>query len=882
MKKYIKNLEDRVSSVLNESLVTDAAELVGIEEQDAEDRIKGLSFANYIELGNAIDLEDAETVREILSTVAPIEETSGAGGTGAGAVGGGDIGTWDGKAHKKPKKGLKNSGKGIYEDGSGELYHVTHTKYVPNIQKNGIRPMGAASNWVQQGSGERYGMGEIYVFTNREDAKKWAGRMDWDFNQTLGSGNISIITLRQPADQDFEKDEADPMSQAGQQGEWLKTYEPISPENIVSVDAYDPKMESVNEEDTECDLKLLDQPTLSVREIADKHDVPMSDIASELAMGIKVELEHTKDRKIAKEIALDHLMELPDYYTRLKKMENEGELDEVAGAVLGLARTAGGALTKAAQKIGGAVAKGAKAYANDKAKDYVLSKEKEAMSEADNPYASSPSQGSSIDALAKQSTGDDNTMADPNVQSKDVEDLMVGDPIEVIDIDGDPTPVKVKNPKAPGDTIIVQTDKGEEHIVKKQAVSGTPTIQEMYESALETYEGRDPWLPDTPIPDKFYSKKTGKLIKSKAYYDWIESQKKVNEEEITYESALTDRIAEGWIEDMEAEDAETLKFNFSEWADLGFKKDRNWPGGTTLVALKDLRKEARAKFKLEGWQKDEGGWWIHPDKEFMSTIEFQRGVTTVTSMPVPSYFKEARNATNTEHSGAKKGKGGYYGRKKDAKSDSNKKRRANDKKAVDEKFDHYGSDARFIPVEFMGKEVGVVWQEGEGDWHAEVSATGASWGMIDSYKDAVELVQDEAAELVNEGFDPATHVNVEYRDPEGKFIVVHVPPAGYWAVGKGQYQHEIDRTAFDNFDDALDHAHQCLASLDEGFDLSEIRRLAGLKETASAGATGAGAIATAPTAMGGDPIRRSIYDKPKPKKRTKESSDDGIGRTKKK
>ena len=74
MKKYISNLEEKVSTVLNESLVADAAELVGIEEEDAEERIKGLSFANYIELGNAIDLEDAETVREILSTVAPIEE----------------------------------------------------------------------------------------------------------------------------------------------------------------------------------------------------------------------------------------------------------------------------------------------------------------------------------------------------------------------------------------------------------------------------------------------------------------------------------------------------------------------------------------------------------------------------------------------------------------------------------------------------------------------------------------------------------------------------------------------------------------------------------------------------------------------------------------
>lgn len=43
----------------------------------------------------------------------------------------------------------------------------------------------------------------------------------------------------------------------------------------------------------------------------------------ELEMGIKVEMEHTKNKAISKRIALDHLAELPDYYTRLKKMEGE-------------------------------------------------------------------------------------------------------------------------------------------------------------------------------------------------------------------------------------------------------------------------------------------------------------------------------------------------------------------------------------------------------------------------------------------------------------------------------------------------------------------------------------------------------------------------------
>jgi hypothetical protein len=43
--------------------------------------------------------------------------------------------------------------------------------------------------------------------------------------------------------------------------------------------------------------------------------------AGELAKGVKVEMEHTDDPRIALEIAKDHLMELPDYYTRLERME---------------------------------------------------------------------------------------------------------------------------------------------------------------------------------------------------------------------------------------------------------------------------------------------------------------------------------------------------------------------------------------------------------------------------------------------------------------------------------------------------------------------------------------------------------------------------------
>lgn len=60
---------------------------------------------------------------------------------------------------------------------------------------------------------------------------------------------------------------------------------------------------------------------LKPKDIADKFDLPVSKINRELQMGIKIEMEHTKSKKTAEDIAMDHLFEIPDYYTRLKKME---------------------------------------------------------------------------------------------------------------------------------------------------------------------------------------------------------------------------------------------------------------------------------------------------------------------------------------------------------------------------------------------------------------------------------------------------------------------------------------------------------------------------------------------------------------------------------
>ena len=63
----------------------------------------------------------------------------------------------------------------------------------------------------------------------------------------------------------------------------------------------------------------------SVQQIAKKHRLEVSFVKHQLEMGIPIEHEHTKDKVLATDIALQHLDEIPDYYTRLIKMERDAK-----------------------------------------------------------------------------------------------------------------------------------------------------------------------------------------------------------------------------------------------------------------------------------------------------------------------------------------------------------------------------------------------------------------------------------------------------------------------------------------------------------------------------------------------------------------------------
>lgn len=71
----------------------------------------------------------------------------------------------------------------------------------------------------------------------------------------------------------------------------------------------------------EAKVKRVMADDVSIEDIAKKFKISIDTLKKELNMGIKIEMEHTDDKSIAKNIAMDHLNEIPDYYTRLNKME---------------------------------------------------------------------------------------------------------------------------------------------------------------------------------------------------------------------------------------------------------------------------------------------------------------------------------------------------------------------------------------------------------------------------------------------------------------------------------------------------------------------------------------------------------------------------------
>lgn len=115
--------------------------------------------------------------------------------------------------------------------------------------------------------------------------------------------------------------------------DFLKSFKPKKEENKeatsagAGVGAYDSPLFSDLKEEK---LKGGRADNKTFEELVNKYKTKGKDIKiverelkTQLNKGIKVEMEHTDDHKKAKEIAMDHLFEDPNYYTKLKKIETK-------------------------------------------------------------------------------------------------------------------------------------------------------------------------------------------------------------------------------------------------------------------------------------------------------------------------------------------------------------------------------------------------------------------------------------------------------------------------------------------------------------------------------------------------------------------------------
>lgn len=138
-----------------------------------------------------------------------------------------------------------------------DVYHVTFTKNIPDIQERGLDPV-SQSLWKKQETGGRYQQKPaVYAFTNPEDALSWAGIMSWDFRDEAGKrSDYSIIRLKGGEHWEDDPSEDPRLTKGRPTYQGLDDKDPgrsvqyqghIKPEDIVSITQY-PEGAGVNEE----------------------------------------------------------------------------------------------------------------------------------------------------------------------------------------------------------------------------------------------------------------------------------------------------------------------------------------------------------------------------------------------------------------------------------------------------------------------------------------------------------------------------------------------------------------------------------------------------------------------------------------------------------
>ena len=156
---------------------------------------------------------------------------------------------------------------------------------------------------------------DIFAIFDTKSFTNWAREKGFD-----GVVHVDVFDIgAKYASELLGKESASGLDEENQHTTWRPFY-PAQVKSIFNVGKWSSKQGSPMTENSGKEI-LSDVKTYSPEFLAKKHNVPLEQIKDELKKGIQIEFEHTLSRKLSKEIALDHLLELPDYYTKLEKME---------------------------------------------------------------------------------------------------------------------------------------------------------------------------------------------------------------------------------------------------------------------------------------------------------------------------------------------------------------------------------------------------------------------------------------------------------------------------------------------------------------------------------------------------------------------------------
>jgi hypothetical protein len=451
---------------------------------------------------------------------------------------------------------------------------------------------------------------------------------------------------------------------------------------------------------------------------------------------------------------------------------------------------------------------------------------KKGVNEADNPYVTPPSAGLPSKNLNKgQATQD---KGEELARSKDVDDLMFGDEIEVADIDGQPSPAKVIMPKGPGNTVAVRGKGGVDVMVKKDSIIGTPKINEGYKlvgwdivDRSRLGGGADPtWI------TRWELRSGGEHLEVEEIFgDWYITDQKIGGRS----GALTSSQANQYLMDYGAPSIDHIgefldshrMYGDAENGPSARDLEEAYPPGYQKGiwdTMRDIKKKdfERSREKIYSGENTLFGKTVYNSQQFFDTDKF-RGQREYEKEYHPEAYKLAYER---------------YLKWKAA-------QQAPVNESDDEKFEAQKQyDYHTRQYERLVKSQG---------WHGGVSGTEVY--NRDWKKEAAQHKREAAKYKKLAGI-------TESIDNQGKTCS---------KCKKGTYE---ETSIHDDWDGVL-HCNKCN---------HEVKRH--ITETASGGATGAGAIATAPASTGGVQKRNPpIYGKPEPKQKKKK--EDGIGRSRK-